>query len=93
MCNSSVKQLIEEHEADMARHAASKKVEGVDLTLPAQAPHFHPDGDGLLVKCFHRCRSTLGPSFWLGTMVSFPLEHFLYEKVWPFTLITHWMGL
>jgi hypothetical protein len=29
----------------------------------------------------------------IGTTVGFPLEHFLYEKVWPFTLLTKFLGL
>lgn len=33
------------------------------------------------------------PSFWLGISLSFPIEHFLWEKVWPFDLLTKLLGL
>jgi hypothetical protein len=57
-------------------------------------PHFHPDEHGRLVACYHACRSVATDwKFWLGVTVSFPLEHFLWEKVWPFKLVTAWMGL
>ena len=32
-------------------------------------------------------------AFAIGTTIGFPLEHFLYEKVWPFVVIAHWLGL
>ncbi len=58
------------------------------------APHYHPDEQGLLVKCYHNGRSLLADvRFWIGVTVSFPLEHFIWEHVWPFYIITHWMGL
>jgi len=55
--------------------------------------HEHVNEDGILIKCYHQCKSVLDWRFFLGVTVSFPFEHFLYEKVWPFNLITHWMGL
>jgi len=56
--------------------------------------HFHKTEDGVLVKCYHQCRSVItSPAFWFGTTLSFPLEHFIWEKLWPFYLITHWLGL
>lgn len=56
--------------------------------------HYHKNEDGVLVKCYHACRRVaFTPAFWIGVTVSFPLEHFLWEKVWPFYLITTWMGL
>ena len=54
--------------------------------------HYHEDQMGLLVECYHKCRSGI-PGFVIGTLVAFPIEHYLYEKVWPFTLITKWLGL
>lgn len=49
-------------------------------------------------KWFHRLphglrHTILRPSFWLGITLSFPLEHLLWEKAWPFNLITRWLGL
>lgn len=33
------------------------------------------------------------PSFWLGISLSFPIEHFIWEKVWPLCLLTRLLGL
>jgi len=35
----------------------------------------------------------LNPSFWLGVSLSFPLEHFFWEKLWPMCLLTKFLGL
>jgi len=35
----------------------------------------------------------LNPSFWLGVSLSFPLEHFFWEKLWPMYLLTRFLGL
>lgn len=57
-------------------------------------PHFHESEDGYFIKCFHTCRSVLkNPVFWIGTTLSFPIEHYLWTKVWPFYYIAGWMGL
>lgn len=65
----------------------------VNKPLPKEEPHFHKDEHGILVRCYHKCSRTPWISFLIGITVSFPLEHLLWEKVWPFSLITHWMGL
>ena len=31
--------------------------------------------------------------FWAGMTLGFPLEHWLWEHVWPFVLLTRWLGL
>ncbi len=42
----------------------------------------------------HQFRTNvLNLSFWLGLTLGFPVEHFLWEHVWPFKLITKWLGL
>lgn len=57
-------------------------------------PHFHVDNKGVLHKCYHQCRRAIADwGFWLGVTVSFPLEHFLWEKVWPFYKLTELFGL
>lgn len=57
-------------------------------------PHYHRNPQGRLVECYHVCKSVLlSPGFIIGTTVSFPLEHYLYTKVYPFTLITKLLGL
>ena len=56
--------------------------------------HTHLDENGLLVKCYHRSKTVLlSFSFWLGLTMGFPIEHFLWEKIWPFYLLTHGLGL
>ncbi len=37
--------------------------------------------------------SVFNLSFWLGLTLGFPFEHFLWEHVWPFKLISKWLGL
>lgn len=62
--------------------------------LPEVKPHYHRTKDGLIVKCYHSGKDLLTDyKFWLGMTIGFPFEHFLYEKVWPFKLVTEWMGL
>lgn len=68
------------------------------MSEPAVAPfHTHVNEDGLLVRCYHKCKkatSVLGTwQFWFGMTMGFPFEHFLWEKVPPFSWITHWIGL
>lgn len=42
----------------------------------------------------HGIRHTiLRPAFWLGMTIGFPLEHLIWEKLWPFEVITRWLGL
>lgn len=51
--------------------------------------HLHKDENGVLVKCYHETKSLLtSVNFWIGVSISFPLEHFLWYKVWPFYLVT-----
>jgi hypothetical protein len=57
-------------------------------------PHTHLTEEGILVKCYHKSKNTLcSPAFWIGITVSYPFEHLLWEKVWPFKILNHWMGL
>lgn len=47
--------------------------------------HTHTDERGALVKCYHQCVALLTNwQFWLGLTLGFPLEHYLWTKVWPF---------
>lgn len=56
--------------------------------------HFHEDEQGFLVRCYHKSRAAvLSLGFWVGLTIGFPVEHFIWEKIWPFTLITKWLGL
>ena len=55
-------------------------------------PHYHLDNKGVLHTCYHQCRRLVTDSaFWIGLTISFPFEHVLWEKVWPFYLLTEWM--
>jgi len=57
-------------------------------------PHYHTDENGVLVKCYHNVKNFLTDwKFWAGVTLSFPLEHLIWEKVWPFKLVTEWLGL
>jgi hypothetical protein len=56
--------------------------------------HFHTDERGVLVKCYHGTKTVLTDySFWIGLTLGFPFEHLLWEKVWPFKMLTVWLGL
>lgn len=63
-----------------------------------QKVHHHVDENGKLIKCYHDTKSVIAsPGFWAGTILStvlsFPFEHYLYEKVWPFYKLTEFLGL
>lgn len=56
--------------------------------------HTHVDEQGVLVKCYHDTKNLLlSANFWIGMTLGFPFEHFLWEKVWPFSALAHWVGL
>ena len=62
---------------------------GCDSTV-----HVHTDERGFPVKCYHFCRNLLTDyKFWIGMTMSYPLEHALWTKVWPFATIAHYFGL
>lgn len=49
---------------------------------------------GVWSRLHHQLRTTVfSLSFWLGLTLGFPFEHFLWEHVWPFKLISKWLGL
>jgi hypothetical protein len=59
-----------------------------------QPYHTHETEEGTLVKCYHKTKAVmLDAGFWIGTLVAFPLEHFIWEKLPVFRDITAWMGL
>lgn len=66
--------------------------------------HYHhvQDGNGqdvgFFVKCYHKTKigfkDTLGSTaFWIGMTLGYPLEHYLWEHLWPFMLLTKWMSV
>jgi len=56
--------------------------------------HYHLDEKGLWHRCYHSCRNLLvNWQFWMGLTLGFPVEHLIWEKLWPFKLVTEWMGL
>jgi hypothetical protein len=51
-------------------------------------------GNGRISLIPHAVRHTLFRwSFWLGLTMGFPFEHWLWLYVWPFKLVTQWLGL
>lgn len=57
-------------------------------------PHFHKDERGVLVRCCHGTKNLLADyRFWIGLTIGFPLEHFLWTKVWPFYELAELLGL
>ena len=57
-------------------------------------PHYHQDSHGFLHRCYHQSVTVLAqPGFWIGTFAGFPLEHLVWEKLWPFSLLTKFLGL
>jgi len=61
--------------------------------MQAMKPHYHSDEAGLLVRCYHKCRTVFTWQFFVGITISFPFEHFLWEKVPPFSWLAGFMGL
>ena len=56
--------------------------------------HTHKTESGVIVKCYHECRNLLtSPAFYIGTFLSFPIEHLMWEKLSFLKDITVWMGL
>ena len=56
--------------------------------------HHHVTKDGTLVKCYHACKSVLvSPAFWIGSTLSFPIEHALWTKLPFLSAIAKWAGL
>lgn len=57
-------------------------------------PHYHYNKEGILIRCYRHCSSLFTDyRFWIGVTISYPLEHFLWEHVWPFKLVMHFLGL
>ena len=48
---------------------------------------------GVITKCYHKCRSLFSWQFFAGITLSFPIEHALWTKVWPFAWIAEMLGL
>ena len=55
--------------------------------------HEHKTPDGLIVKCYHKCRSIISWQFAIGLTLGYPLEHFLWEHVWPFYKVLSFIGM
>jgi hypothetical protein len=62
--------------------------------MKTKLSHYHKAANGKLVECWHTSKSVLtSAGFYWGITLTFPLEHILWEKVWPFNLLTQWFGL
>jgi len=56
--------------------------------------HYHEDNRGIFHACYHTCRGLLTNwQFWAGLTLGFPVEHALWEKLPPFSYLSHWLGL
>jgi hypothetical protein len=81
-------------ELERRRNLSFNKQPTTPFDLKPVKEHYHKSRSGSLVECYHTCKSILTDyKFWLGTTFGFPLEHWLWEKVWPFTLLTELLGL
>lgn len=57
-------------------------------------PHVHVTETGALVKCYHHCKNILtSVPFWIGMTLGFPVEHFLWTQVPPFSWLAQYVGL
>lgn len=58
---------------------------------PKQKVHHHHRGvRGFVVACYHDGRSLLVQrAFWIGITLGFPIEHFIWEHVPPFSWLMH----
>lgn len=57
-------------------------------------PHVHEDERGFLVKCYHNCKNVVTDwKLWFGITLTYPLEHWLWEQVWPFNWLASSLGL
>jgi hypothetical protein len=64
------------------------------MTTKISHEHDHTDSKGIIHKCYHECREVFAQwGFWIGVTVSFPIEHFIWEKVPPFKYLTTLIGL
>ena len=65
------------------------------MFLQKTKKHWHIDDySGFAYVCYHSCKALITNwQFWLGLTLGFPIEHFLWVKVWPLSLLTFWSGL
>jgi len=67
---------------------------GCGRCIRCYTAHAQKKAHGWWAKCLSAAREYLTkPSFWLGISLSFPIEHFLWEKIWPFDVLTKLLGL
>ena len=72
-----------------ATHFGTVEVHSCDQSKP----HYHQDKNGILHRCYHKCRTLFTWQFFVGLTLMFPLEHTLWTKVWPFYEIANFLGL
>ncbi len=76
-----------------ARSVVIDRTEDTDGSVRDAMPHVHRDSNGLLHRCYHKCRSIFTWQFFAGLTLSFPIEHALWTKVTPFVQIAEFLGL
>ncbi len=57
--------------------------------------HYHRTEDGFFVRCYHAASKSLLTNwkFWAVLLISFPIEHYIWTKVYPFTMFSGFLGL
>lgn len=55
--------------------------------------HYHRTASGVMLACYHKCRLMFTWQFWCGLTLGYPIEHLLWEKVWPFYEVAKWLKL
>ena len=57
--------------------------------------HYHRTEDGFFVRCYHAASKSILTNwkFWAVLLISFPVEHYIWTKVYPFTLFAGFLGL
>lgn len=65
----------------------------METTACPSTPHTHVTPDGILVRCYHKCKTIFSWQFFVGMTLSFPVEHWLWTQVPGFSHIAKFMGL
>jgi hypothetical protein len=70
----------------------------VDFLSPSSpvelaVPHYHKDNAGIFHTCYHKCREIISWKTVALVTLSFPIEHAIWTKVWPFYELASLLGL
>lgn len=65
----------------------------LDQHQPKPPFHYHVCPSGFLHRCYRTSRSIFTWKFFVGITLSFPVEHAIWTKLWPFYKLTELLGL